>query len=627
MIQQVGSFGNRCCVPVSLIIATTHIFWYDIRGRRESNKDKEKDAAMRAYVDAWSVRAVSFLTGLMGAINVISAVTPTLASRLQLVMRISPLEVRHGGRLTIALAGFALLLLAGALWRRKRVAWLPTLIILAVSIVSHMIKGLDYEEALLAAGLVLWLLFLRPHFHARSDPPSIWQGLRALVAALLFTLAYGAVGFYLLDRHFSEKFSLITALQQTITMFAEFYNPGLVPLTRFGQYFVASIYAVGATVLGYALLMLLRPVLVRRPASAAERARAKAIVEAQGRSALARFTLFDDKSYFFTPGGSMLAYVVKDRVALVLGDPVGPPGDVAEAISGFRNFCARNDWVPAFYQTLPDYLETYQKAGFETACIGREATVDVANFRLEGGANKALRSPVAKLTRLGHRVELYEPPLPDSLLHDLRAVSDEWLTMMKSAEMGFSLGSFNDDYIRSSRVVVVHTPEGFISAFANLVSEYQKNEIAIDLIRRRRQVENGTMEFLFVKIIEWARAHGYATFNLGLSALAGVGEDADDPTVEKALHYIYEHIYQFYNFKGLHAFKSKFHPEWSPRYLVYPGAASLPAVALALIRADAHSDRLEDYVRELFERRFGRHKRMAGSEMPASKSTDQAEIN
>jgi len=50
-------------------------------------------------------------------------------------------------------------------------------------------------------------------------------------------------------------------------------------------------------------------------------------------------------------------------------------------------------------------------------------------------------------------------------------------------------------------------------------------------------------------------------------------------------------------------------------------------VALALIRADAHSDRLEDYVRELFERRFGRHKRMAGSEMPASKSTDQAEIN
>ena len=582
---------------------------------------------MRAYVDAWSVRAVSFLTGLMGAINVISAVTPTLADRLQLVMRFSPLEVRHGGRLTIALAGFALLLLARALWRRKRVAWLLTLIILAVSIVSHMIKGLDYEEALLAAGLALWLLFLRPHFHARSDPPSIWQGLRALVAALLFTLAYGSVGFYLLDRHFSEKFSLITALQQTIIMFAEFYDPGLVPLTHFGQYFAASIYIVGATMLGYALLMLLRPVLVRRPASAAERARAKAIVEAQGRSALARFTLFDDKSYFFTPGGSMLAYVVKDRIALVLGDPVGPPEDVAEAISGFRNLCARNDWALAFYQTLPDHLETYQKAGFETVCIGREAIVDVANFRLEGGANKALRSPVAKLTRLGHRAELYEPPLPDSLLHELRAVSDEWLTTMKSAEMGFSLGSFNDDYIRSSRVVVVHTPEGFISAFANLVSEYQKNETAIDLIRRRRQVENGTMEFLFVKIIEWARAHGYATFNLGLSALAGVGEDADDPTVERALHYIYEHIYQFYNFKGLHAFKSKFHPEWSPRYLVYPGAASLPAVALALIRADAHSDRLEDYVRELLGRRFGRHKRIAGSGMPAGKSTDQAEIN
>jgi phosphatidylglycerol lysyltransferase len=58
----------------------------------------------------------------MGVINVVSAITPTLADRMRLAMRFSPLAVRHGGRLTVALAGFALLLLARALWRRKRVA-------------------------------------------------------------------------------------------------------------------------------------------------------------------------------------------------------------------------------------------------------------------------------------------------------------------------------------------------------------------------------------------------------------------------------------------------------------------------------------------------------------------------
>lgn len=563
----------------------------------------------RNHYEAWSVRIIALLTGLMGAINVVSAVTPSLADRLRLLRQVSPLEIRYGGHLTAALAGFALLLLARALWRRKRVAWALTLVVLAVSVVSHMLKGLDYEESLLAAALAIWLLFLRPHFHARSDRPSVWQGLRALVAALLFTLAYGVVGFYLLDRHFRVSFGLGSALEQTVIMFTQFYDPGLMPIqpvTRFGRYFADSIYTVGALTLTYALLMLLRPVLVRRPSSAHERMQAKAIVEAHGRTGLARFTLFDDKSYYFSPGGSMLAYMVKGRVALVLGDPIGPAEDVAAALAGFQRYCARNDWLPAFYQTQPDYLVQYRAAGLEIVCIGNEAIVDTVSFSLQGGANKALRTPVTKLTKLGHRAQFYEPPLPDSLLHELRAISNEWLTTMNRAEMRFSLGSFDDDYVRNCPVIVVHTLEGYISAFANLVREYQHNGISIDLMRRRRQVENGTMEFLFVSMIEWARSRGYAAFDLGLSALAGVGQDADDPAVEKALHYIYEHIYHFYNFKGLHAFKNKFHPQWSPRYLVYPGAASLPAVALALIRADSSADFSWDDLRRFIGERFGR---------------------
>jgi phosphatidylglycerol lysyltransferase len=45
---------------------------------------------------------------------------------------------------------------------------------------------------------------------------------------------------------------------------------------------------------------------------------------------------------------------------------------------------------------------------------------------------------------------------------------------------------------------------------------------------------------------------------------------------ELVLHHIYEHIDQFYNFKGLHTFKEKFNREWFSRYLVYPGPVSLP---------------------------------------------------
>jgi len=71
--------------------------------------------------------------------------------------------------------------------------------------------------------------------------------------------------------------------------------------------------------------------------------------------------------------------------------------------------------------------------------------------------------------------------------------------------------------------------------------------------------------------------------------------------VERALHFLYEHLNQFYNFKGLHTFKEKFRPRWFPRYLIYPDRASLPTVALAIIRADAGDRFLWDYVREFWQ--------------------------
>ena len=90
-------------------------------------------------------------------------------------------------------------------------------------------------------------------------------------------------------------------------------------------------------------------------------------------------------------------------------------------------------------------------------------------------------------------------------------------------------------------------------------------------------------EFLFVPLFQWAKAQGYHGFNLGLSALSRVGEQAEDPAIEKMMHWIYEHVNQFYNFKGLHTFKEKFHPEWSPRYLIYPGAANLAQAWLVAV--------------------------------------------
>jgi phosphatidylglycerol lysyltransferase len=178
------------------------------------------------------------------------------------------------------------------------------------------------------------------------------------------------------------------------------------------------------------------------------------------------------------------------------------------------------------------------------------------------------------------------------MLRELNTISDEWLSNRGASEMKFSLGWFDEEYLNTCPILMVRDREGFIEAFANIVTQFQNNGVAVDLMRHRARIESGLMDFLFVSLLLWAKEQKYSTFNLGLSALSGVGEHSADPLIERALHYIYGNVNRFYNFRGLHTFKEKFHPTWSPRYLVYPGAPSLPAVSVALFRATYGSDAL-----------------------------------
>jgi phosphatidylglycerol lysyltransferase len=527
-------------------------------------------------------RWLALLTGAMAVINLISAVTPALSSRLRLLEEIIPMQVRTGTRLATALAGFALVLLASGIWRGKRTAWLITLVTLAISMVAHIVKGFDIEEASLSVFLILGLIIFRRHFQARSDTPTIERGLRTLGIALAFTLLYGMIGFYYLDKHFSVQFNIWQAIFQTIRMFTAFTDPGLIATTRFGRYFADSIYLVGTVTIGFALLALLAPVLLRHPAGLSEREQAAEIVKQYGQTVLARFCLFSDKQYFFSKGGSLIAYAYSNRTAVVLGDPIGPPEDALLAVQAFQGFCSHNDWQLAFYQTAADTLDVYRQAGMKSIKIGEEAIVDLSNFTLKGGELKSVRTSVNKLERLKYSYLVSQPPHDALLLDKLEAISNQWLEERKSKEMKYSLGWFDRDYLNTTLILYVLDADRQVIAFANLVEEYQNRELAVDLMRQKPSLPAGTMDYLFANMLLDAQNRGYERFNLGLSGLAGVGESSNDPTIERALHFIYTRVNLAYNFRGLHNFKEKFNPNWQPRYLIYPNLASLPVVAAAL---------------------------------------------
>jgi phosphatidylglycerol lysyltransferase len=254
----------------------------------------------RTRIGLWTA---ALLTGAVGIANLLSAVTPSLPERVDWLEQIFPFEIRTGAHIFAVLSGFFLLVLANNLLRRKRLAWLLAIALLVVSIISNLLKSWDYEESLLSTWLLGQLLLMRGVFTARSDRPSIVQGIKVLAIALLFTLAYGTLGFFWLDHHYSTTFRLGAALRQTLALFFTVDNLGLQPTSRFGHFFIDSIYIIGAVTLLYAFWMLLRPVLLSESATLEEKARAKEIVERYGCSSLARFALLDDKSYYFSPSG------------------------------------------------------------------------------------------------------------------------------------------------------------------------------------------------------------------------------------------------------------------------------------------------------------------------------------
>jgi phosphatidylglycerol lysyltransferase len=156
-------------------------------------------------------------------------------------------------------------------------------------------------------------------------------------------------------------------------------------------------------------------------------------------------------------------------------------------------------------------------------------------------------------------------------------VSDDWLAAKASAEKGFSLGFFAEDYVSRFPVAVIEQG-GRIQAFANIWRSTDHAELSIDLMRYRRDAPSSVMEALLVHVMNWGREQGYKSFVLGMAPLSGFADSPVATLWNRLGAFLYEHAESIYNFQGLRAYKEKFDPAWEPHYLAYPGGLRLPRI-------------------------------------------------
>jgi len=503
----------------------------------------------------------AFVALLAGSILLISGVTPAVDERLRLLEPILPLPFIETSHFLGSLVGVSLLVLARALHRRLDAAFQLTVALLAAGVVLSLLKGFDYEEAVVLALLLAALLPCRHHFYRRAlllgEPFSV--GWTAAIAVIL--LATAGIGLFA-HKHVEYSGDLLW----------QFTLEGNAP-----RALRATIAALVAA-LGFAAARLLRPARGDPALPIAEDlARAWPVVAASA-STHACLALTGDKALLWNDAGTaFLMYGVEGRSFVAMGDPVGPPAERAELAWRFRDLADRHDGSAVFYEIGPGSLPLCIDLGLSLLKLGEEARVDLASFSLDGHERKALRQIQRKVERDGYTFAVLTPEDVAAALPELRRISDAWLQTRSTREKGFSLGFFSDEYLRRFPAAVARR-EGEIVAFANLWLGGGKEEMSVDLMRYLPDASAGIMDYLFVELMLWGKARQHRWFNLGMAPLSGLQERSLAPLWSRVGAIVFRHGEHFYHFQGIRRYKEKFEPIWEPRYLAFPSGFALPRI-------------------------------------------------
>lgn len=314
---------------------------------------------------------------------------------------------------------------------------------------------------------------------------------------------------------------------------------------------------------------------------------ARRLLAGRGAAPMLYFALLADKRYLFSRPGEAewgIAYRVQGRQALALGDPFGDPEAVPDAVAGYLALCRANGWKPVFYQTTPNNLEAYAKAGLKAVKVGEDAQIALAGFSLAGKKYVKLRNDLRRVEKAGVVLEAYGPeaPMPASCIAEMNAISAGWRSAHKASEGWFAMGGFDPHsalFADSRYFIARDTSTGQMLAFASFVPAFGSGW-TLDLMRRQAETLHGVMDFLIVSAATQFASEGAQVLSLGMSPLAGDDDAADTAATSSVRRFLYTHLNRAYNFQGLHAFKGKFATHWEARYLLYSGSLALASGAV-----------------------------------------------
>lgn len=502
------------------------------------------------------------LVFLGGVVLLISISVPHSGFRLDFLSDVVPQPFVEASHLAASVVGVLLLVIARGLIARLAPAWNAAVALLAAGAVFSLVKGLDWEEAIILTAFTLFLLVFRDAFHRAGRLGDLRPGFRwlALMASFLAITIWLGFFFY---RH----------VEYSSELWWDFAWDG--NASRFLRALVFIVIVAGVITID---AVVNRPRRVQAQADHAIPDGIRPLVAASPRPH-AGLALLGDKRFLMADGGkAFLMYGISGRSWISMGDPIGDPVQAAELAWQFRELADQQAGRVVFYAVGADRLPLYIDMGLSLHKIGEVARVDLKRFSLEGPARQEMRYVDRRAAKEDLLFEVILRDQVPAIGAELARVSDAWLATRNAREKSFSLGAFSPAYIAEFDCAVMRK-EGRIVAFANLWRGGGHEELAIDLMRYEPGVSKILMDALMVRILLYARAEGYAWFNLGAAPLSGMATHRLAPVWNRLGGLIFRHGEKFYPFEGLRAFKEKFAPVWQPQYIACRGGTlALPQV-------------------------------------------------
>ncbi|MFC3885810.1 bifunctional lysylphosphatidylglycerol flippase/synthetase MprF [Bacillus songklensis] len=545
---------------VPFVIGTLFVVQY---GWEEMNQKWNRlPKTIVKHVSHW---VLTILVLLSGVVLLLSAAVPGILERLRYVQHILSFPIMNLSHQLSVAAGIMLISLSrGIEYKVKRIYYI-TIAVLVLAAVFSLSKGFDYEEAIFLL-FVLCVLWLSKDRFYRENFAVTWG--KALVDA---TVIFFFVGLYVVIGYMN--------LPSVNLKFGSYLQPYAIREYNdlFQSAWIGLLIAILAMVLGF---------VIRKPPSLPLQKTAhqeEALLDhlhQYGGTTLSHLLFLHDKEVFWAQGGRVLFALQKfaDKL-IVLGNPTGDPTSIRSALEEIQEEADKYGLSPVYYQVDKEMLPYLHENGYGFFKLGEEAFVDLQQFSLNGKKMKGLRAINNKFKREQYSFEVLSPPFSDDCFQQLKEVSDRWLGTRK--EKGFSLGFFNPHYLELTPIAIVRNPEGKIIAFSSMMPMYDNDQtLSIDLMRYISEAPSGTMDFMFVNLLSWAKDRQYKRFNLGMAPLANVGLSKYSFLSEKIASQIFLHGHFLYHFQGLKQFKEKYAHTWEPKYLAYRRKASLPFTML-----------------------------------------------